>query len=422
MKKTRFFYELNYFLLVLLGWLLLFGKAAEMNKRSEEGAKRELKEKEKETAENKVQQQEPSIRVLLTDSSWQSCYHPSVTIEQKGKEHTYTPDSQELQNDSLLLDGGTDGIAIPSIERAQNPPVYYGTLEIKKTAQGLLIINELSLEAYLEAVVPSEMPASYEEQALMAQAVCARTYAVCQIQENSLEKYGADVDDSVNYQVYNNFGADKRTNKAVQDTKGQILCQNGEPITAYYFSTSAGRTSTDEIWGADRSAAYLKSVECDFDQNMPWSSWSVEIPWETLEKRSGNLEGSGKFIGLQVIKKNISGAVTGMEIVTENKSIQLEGEYEIRQFLSPAGCLITEKDGSIVNGSNLLPSAYFELNVKSGKAVQIQGKGYGHGVGMSQNGANEMAREGYGWQEILNYFFKDITLEVVGNNLSKRET
>ena len=195
MKKTRFFYGLNYFLIVLLGWLLLFGKAAEMNKRSEESAKREQKEKKKETDENKVQQREPSIRVLLTDSSWQSCYHQSVTIEQKGKEHTYTPDSRELQNDSLLLDGGTDGIAIPSIERAQNPPVYYGTLEIKKTAQGLLIINELSLEA----VVPSEMPASYEEQALMAQAVCARTYAVCQIQENSLEKYGADVDDSVNY-------------------------------------------------------------------------------------------------------------------------------------------------------------------------------------------------------------------------------
>ena len=104
-----------------------------------------------------MQQREPSIRVLLTDSSWQSCYHQSVTIEQKREKNIPTPpDSQELQNDSLLLDGGTDGIAIPSIERAQNPPVYYGTLEIKKTAQGLLIINELSLEAYLEAVVPSE--------------------------------------------------------------------------------------------------------------------------------------------------------------------------------------------------------------------------------------------------------------------------
>ena len=93
MKKTRFFYGLNYFLIVLLGWLLLFGKAAEMNKRSEESAKREQKEKKKETDENKVQQREPSIRVLLTDSSWQPCYHQSVTIEQKGKEHTYTPDS-----------------------------------------------------------------------------------------------------------------------------------------------------------------------------------------------------------------------------------------------------------------------------------------------------------------------------------------
>ncbi|MFR3949293.1 MAG: hypothetical protein ACLTZM_20970 [Ruminococcus sp.] len=81
---------MNYFLIVLLGWLLLFGKAAEMNKRSEESAKREQKEKKKETDENKVQQREPSIRVLLTDSSWQSCYHQSVTIEQKGKEHTYT--------------------------------------------------------------------------------------------------------------------------------------------------------------------------------------------------------------------------------------------------------------------------------------------------------------------------------------------
>lgn len=139
MKKTRFFYGLNYFLIVLLGWLLLFGKAAEMNKRSEESAKREQKEKKKETDENKVQQREPSIRVLLTDSSWQSCYHQSVTIEQKGKEHTYTPDSRELQNDSLLLDGGTDGIAIPSIERAQNPPVYYGTLEIKISIDGELV-------------------------------------------------------------------------------------------------------------------------------------------------------------------------------------------------------------------------------------------------------------------------------------------
>ena len=133
------------------------------------------------------------------------------------------------------------------------------------------------------------------------------------------KKYGADVDDSVNYRVYNNFGADKRTNKAVQDTKVRSYARMENRSRLIIFLHQQAGQAQMRYGGADRSAAYLKSVECDFDQNMPWSSWSVEIPWETLEKRSGNLEGSGKFIGLRVIKKNISGAVTGMEIVTENK-------------------------------------------------------------------------------------------------------
>ena len=355
---------------------------------------------------------ESSIRVLLTDSSFQSYYHPSVTLRQNDQEHTYTVDSPELQKDIVALDGGRDGIEVLSISRAKNPPVYYGTLKIRKTDKGLLLINELPLETYLEGVVPSEMPSSYEEQALMAQAVCARTYAICQMKEKNLEQeYGADVDDSVNYQVYGNFGADEKTNKAVERTKGQIMCQNGEPITAYYFSTSAGWTSTDEIWGKAGASSYLKSVECDFDQNMPWSSWEVEIPWQLLEERIKSRQGAGTFTGLQIVKKSVSGAVTEMEAATDKAIISLQGEYEIREFLSPEGLSITEKDGSVAKGGSLLPSAYFDLEIKSGQTVKILGRGYGHGVGMSQNGANEMAKNGYTWQEILAYFFKDITLE-----------
>lgn len=82
-------------------------------------------------------------------------------------------------------------------------------------------------------------------------------------------------------------------------------------------------------------------------------------------------------------------------------------------FFPPAGLLITEKDGTQVKGGSLLPSAYFNLTTEVGREVQIQGKGYGHGVGMSQNGANEMAKEGYTWQEILAYFFQNITFETV---------
>ena len=128
-----------------------------------------------------------------------------------------------------------------------------------------MLINEVPLETYLEAVVPSEMPASYEKEAFKAQAVCARTYAWKQMQEGRLKELGADVDDSVNFQVYQNIFPQKASSEAIHETQGKILCQNGEPIQAYYFSTSAEVTSTDEIWGAQQPAPYLKSVICRFE-------------------------------------------------------------------------------------------------------------------------------------------------------------
>lgn len=434
MKKTRFFYEINYFLLVLLGWLLLFDKAVEVNRTREKenfkprmgcalgiagagGAKSKTTAKEKSFVDGgSTDNMTPpacsgNIRVLLMDSGYQSYYHPYVALSVNGESCQYTADSPELSQGKVTLEGGTEGITVTSIERQENPPVYYGTLEIKRTSQGLLLINELPLETYLEGVVPSEMPASYENQALMAQAVCARTYAVCQMEEGSLEEeYGADVDDSVNFQVYGNIAPTDKTSRAVKETSGQIMCQDGKPVTAYYFSTSSGRTSTDEIWGGEPSS-YLKSVECSFDQNAPWSSWEVSIPWEILEGRANNLMDQGGLNGIQVTQKSNSGAVTGLQIAGENGEMQLEGEYEIREFLSPLAQTITEKDGSTVTGGSLLPSAYFQLKVNKGTCVEITGGGFGHGVGMSQMAANEMAKEGYSWQEILEYFFRNIDLE-----------
>ena len=93
---------------------------------------------------------------------------------------------------------------------------------------------------------------------------------------------------------------------------------------------------------------------------------------------------------------------------------ELKNEYEIRQFFSPEGCTITEKDGTETEGGKLLPSAYFELEMKKGESVKITGGGYGHGVGMSQTAANVMAEEGYDYRIILDYFFKNITIENLG--------
>ncbi|MCD7868446.1 MAG: SpoIID/LytB domain-containing protein [Clostridiales bacterium] len=368
------------------------------------------------TGKVQAAQADGNIRVLLMDTDYATYEHPSVTVIQDGIETTYTPQSPELSQGTFLLEGGTEGITVTSIVRRDGCPTYPGTLELTSTGQGILLINELPLEEYLKAVVSSEMPSSYSMEAQKAQAVCARTYAWRQMEEGKLSGYGADVDDSVSFQVYQNVFPTEASAAAVEETAGKILCKDGEPIQAYYFSTSSGVTSTDEIWGAEPAADYLKSVACDFDSQEPWSQWSVEIPWENLDAAARSLlpEG-GALTALEIRKKSESGAVTGLTVIMENGSVEVENEYNVREFLSPSGCVITEKDGSQTVGGRLLPSAYFSLEYTAGDSILLQGGGYGHGVGMSQNAANEMGKMGYTFEEILDYFFQDVEIELLAS-------
>ena len=302
---------------------------------------------------------DPVIRVLLTTTDFNSRYHQEITVSYDGKEITYTAED-------------------------------------------------------LTRVVPSEMPATYEKEALKAQAVCARTYAWKQIQEQRLHELEADVDDTVNFQVYGNMEPQKAATEAVRETEGQILCQDGEAVEAYYFSTSAGVTSTDEIWGSDEAAPYLRSVPCKFDEEEPWSSWIVELPWKMLEDRIRE-KGEGTVLrSITVTRRSESGAATALEAVSDKDSCIIENEYEIREFLAPVNCMITEKDGTETAGGSLLPSAYFELERTQDGNLLVRGKGYGHGVGMSQTGADKMAEQGYDYREILDYFFRNITVENLG--------
>ena len=356
--------------------------------------------------------QEPvMVRVLLTDTDFRSVYHPSVTVFYNEKEYTWTEEQLKKTGETIHIPEQKEGIQVLSIERQQGNPVYRGTLDIQWRSEGLILVNKLPLEEYLCSVVPGEMPASYEGEALKAQAVCARTYAWKQMQQQSLDEYGSDVDDSANYQVYGNSQPQASATEAVNATEGRIITQNGEAVEAYYFSTSAGVTVTDEIWGAQMPAPYLKSVPCRFDENMPWSRWQVKIPWETLTERATKVTGEkGKLLSLSAEKTDQNGAVAGLRVITETTSVLLENEHTIREFLSPEGLDITEKDGTVTRGGALLPSAFFQIE-EDEKEVTITGRGYGHGVGMSQNGANEMAKEGYSWQEILDYFFRNIEIQ-----------
>ncbi|MFR8564382.1 MAG: SpoIID/LytB domain-containing protein [Blautia sp.] len=384
MKKTRFFYGI----FVILLWILLLDTAYAMN----------------------TEKEEPLIRVLIMDSGYQSYYHQSVSLTWQGQEYVFDGETCGEEELSCMFEGGREGIQISSVQREQGTPIYRGSLKITKKPEGFLIVNTLPLETYLEAVVPSEMPSSYPAEALKAQAVCARTYAWKQIKEKKLESYGADVDDSVNYQVYNNIGPEESTTQAVKETEGKILSQNGKPIEAYYFSTSAGVTSTDEIWGAESSAPYLKSVDCSFDSEEPWRTWETEISRENVEQRAQRIEGcEGSLTGLEVTGKSESGAVTRLRVHTEGGDGEVANEYEIRSFLAPDREIFAGKEKEKKNGGSLLPSAYFSLE-ETEKGFFIRGGGYGHGVGMSQTAAGKMAEEGYTWEEILMYFFREIEI------------
>lgn len=426
MRKTRFFYEYQFLLAILLGWLILGDcamarqsevKKAVLQKRSNELVRqmrqntdiRKQAQAEKKLQKDTSEREETEIRVALTDSDFQNIFHDSVTVILNGKETFYDAEELRRKDEIVSISDQGEGILVPSIQRQGGTPAYRGRIEIHPQKDGLLLINILPLEEYLKAVVPSEMPSSYEMEALKAQAVCARTYAFKQMQGSRLLEYGADVDDSVNYQVYQNVAPQKSTTRAVEETKGRILCQNGQPIEAYYFSTSAGVTSTDEIWGVSKASAWLKSVSCEFDSEEPWSAWEVKIPRTAIRQKAHTLLSlTGELKGISVLRKSQSGAVTELSVTTESGTETLSGEYEIRKFLSPEGCLITEKDGSTTKGGALLPSAYFEISGQDAKEILLKGGGYGHGVGMSQSAANEMAKEGYTYEEILEYFFREI--------------
>lgn len=217
-----------------------------------------------------------NIRVLLKTSDYKDVFHEKVkfsvntdfTLKSKDKETSYKAgDTVTIEpGDKLLSDGrvkvipksDNGRIQILSITRDCGNPKYRGSLEVSEGDKGLLLVNELSLEEYLYAVIPSEMPTYYGIEALKVQAVCARSYAYRQLLANGLNSYGAHVDDSAAYQVYNNISENEESIMAVKDTFGKVIKYHGEVIPAYYFSTSCGHTTdAGSVWTNAKNEPYL---------------------------------------------------------------------------------------------------------------------------------------------------------------------
>ncbi len=442
-----------------------------------------------------------TIRVVLKSTGFSSVYHESIRLlcqepmtiyygdyenrmqekVEAGQEITIEAGSDYLSGARMEIvpEVNTAKIQVASMERSQGVPAYRGRMEIVKTKEGLVLINEVLLEEYLYSVVPSEMPASYPIEALKAQAVCARTYGYGYLLKPGYAALGAHVDDSVGYQVYNNIAENVNSTKAVKETAGELLLYEGEPVNAYYYSTSCGFGADAGVWNEEQREQfpYLNpvyigktqesqlgdgekvytteelSVEDNFreyitgtdenayETNEPWFRWNYQVdnldvsmlsnriserfhaaPGKilTFAGESGNLDDPElyeskepkefkKVYEIRCVKRKEGGVIDEILIETDKGTYKVISEYNIRYVLNQGGDVIRQ-DGSPYTSNALLPSAYLIIDVvKEDKNVigyTIIGGGYGHGVGMSQNGARAMGLAHEDCESILSFYFQ----------------
>lgn len=255
-------------------------------------------------------------------------------------------------------------------------------------------IEKIPLEQYLIGVIAGEMPVSYEIEALKAQAVAARTYTLKKLKNNKTYEY--DLQDTINDQVYldqeqlkqiwgQNY--EKYINKikqAINETSGEYLTYNGEIIEAFFFSTSSGNTENcKDVFGAD--LPYLISVSSSWDTSSPSYNGEKIL---TLEEFYEKLEQPyNEELNINIIRNDTNSI----------KTINING---------------TNINGTDFRHKLGLKSTNIDIN-HNGNEIIIKSKGYGHGVGMSQYGALELAKKGYKYDEILKYYYQGIELKKI---------
>ena len=441
-------YEKYFFygMLILICLLIIGGLLAALTHREEGLIGRMRREEEQKNADEgeKAPEEEkapeivinnPNIRVLIMTNGYANIVHPSVEMssasgfcitfgdqtQEAGPEQplTFAPDDPRFQSGQIRVsakDGGE--IALNSIQRGCGTPSYAGVIELRTTAEGIAVINELPVETYLCRVVPSEMPCTYELEALKAQAVCARSYAYQQMQSFAYPEYEAHVNDSTDYQVYGNSLPQEATNQAVAETGGQVVRYQDRLVTTYYYSTSCGKTAGVEAWGTAPNAEnqYLQSVEVkyeqgDYEAGLPWYRWEAKIPAGTLSALISQNTGTnvGTLQSVEVTRSGAGGVALQICATGDAGSVTVDTENKIRRALGGSGYEIVNQAGTAVASTALLPSAFFTIR-KEGDVFIVSGGGFGHGIGMSQNGANEMAKKGKNYIDILTMFFREVSV------------
>jgi stage II sporulation protein D len=298
-----------------------------------------------------------------------------------------------------------------------NERAYRGRVSVVRDRTGLTVVNRVGLESYLAGVVSAEMGRrdSTDTEALAAQAVISRTFAIRNVGKRRLE--GFDLYATVVDQVYGGVTAESALSwRAVRETTGQILTHHGSPIDAFFFSTCGGRTAdgTEVFSGAERD--YLRSVRdedangqayCSLSPRFRWrEEWSGEelraILLRTLPPvLNGAVPNLEKLRSVRVVQRTASDRVSRIAIDVGDREITVEGPA-IRQVLRPT------MEQPLRSSNFTLRS---DASSKGLVRLVAEGTGAGHGVGFCQWGAVGRARAGQGFAQILAAYFQETDLE-----------
>lgn len=433
------------------------------------------------------EEQMDTIRVLIHTSQYASRFHQELTLTadtdfvirygtypdrteeqfQAGEEITFLPGCGYLRGErvQVIPEALTGKVILRNVDRVEGNGMYAGQMELVDTPEGIALINVLPLEEYLLSVVPSEMPASFPEEALKAQAICARTYAFSRMQRAAFAGLGAHVDDSVSFQVYNNIEPHPNATRAVRETYGKkLFAPSGEPAETFYYSTSCGLGSDATVWKTAAASAltYLSAREIrpegafltevpteewlrdylssahpeDYEAEEGYYRWQYQVkeadPDRLLSRlqekyrsspalvltQTGDAEGFssenaprnlGTLVALQVRKRGAGGVAEELLIEGSEATYLVLSENAIRFVLCDGTTPVLLQNGKERECRNLLPSGFFYIETDAEgetlKGYTLIGGGYGHGAGMSQNAAKHMANAGMTAEEILAFFY-----------------
>jgi len=275
-----------------------------------------------------------------------------------------------------------------------NGNIYPGEIEVfSKNGKTVSLLNILDVETYLYGVLPYEIAPSWTEEMLKVQAIIARTYTIINLNRHKDE--GFDLCSTVHCQVYKgiNENMELRIKKAVDSTKGFVVVdeKNGDLVITYYHAACGGATeNVSEIWPEVKDVKTLSGVKCDFCKNSPYYEWNY--PFD-IEKFVIKLKVNGYNIGdkiknILVLSKTNHGRTKNLQIVGNKNTVEISGET-LRKILGY---------------NNLKSTKIYKIEVKDNK-IYFYGKGWGHGVGLCQWGANELTKQDKSFREVIEYYY-----------------